>query len=132
VLTTLSGTVIGPLAAGQLVQYVRPGFVPWLQARLNFQKTGSAMILLLVWHTFCNTFAKRVQADAVRAGFGAGGGVRSPGRVGAAVRPSSRPRFAPAPRCAAQALSCLQLSPCISELPPKLLLKPPANRPPNP
>lgn len=63
VLTKLAGTVIGPLVVGQLVQYFKPEAVKWLQGKISFPKTGSIMILLLVWATFCNTFASKVEAD---------------------------------------------------------------------
>lgn len=69
VLTTLAGTVIGPLVAGQIVQYLAPGAVKWLQAHLNFAKTGSTMILLLVWATFSSTFASKVGAVVIEVFF---------------------------------------------------------------
>lgn len=54
-------TVVAPLVVGNVAQYAFPAQVAAAQKRVNFSKAGSAMILLLVWATFSNTFAKDVK-----------------------------------------------------------------------
>lgn len=57
-------TVVAPLLVGNLLQYTQPRRVAWLAARVNFNKAGSFCILLLVWATFSNTFAKQLDVTA--------------------------------------------------------------------
>ena len=64
VIKQLMLTVVVPLVAGNALQYAFPNAVAAAQKRVNFNKVGSLMILLLVWSTFSNTFAKRVKARA--------------------------------------------------------------------
>jgi sodium/bile acid cotransporter 7 len=52
-------TVLVPMAAGQLLQFLATKQVQWLQSKVNFSKVGNLCILLLVWSTFCSTFANR-------------------------------------------------------------------------
>ncbi len=59
-------TVVAPLVVGNAAQYAAPNVVARLQKRVNFGKVGSCMILLLVWSTFSNTFARNVKARAYR------------------------------------------------------------------
>lgn len=55
----LSITVLAPMAVGQVLQFFAPKQVKWLQSKVNFSKVGNFCILLLVWSTFCNTFAQK-------------------------------------------------------------------------
>ena len=63
VIKQLVVTVVAPLVAGNMLQYAFPARVAKAQSVVNFNKVGSAMILLLVWSTFSNTFAKHVTVD---------------------------------------------------------------------
>lgn len=61
VIQLLAITVIAPMVVGNAVQMVWPLAVAAAQKRLDFGKTGSFCILLLVWSTFSNTFAKGIK-----------------------------------------------------------------------
>jgi sodium/bile acid cotransporter 7 len=63
VIKQLVSTIVAPLIAGNIVQYLFPARVAAAQKVVNFNKIGSAMVLLLVWSTFSNTFAKHVKVD---------------------------------------------------------------------
>jgi sodium/bile acid cotransporter 7 len=65
VIQQLVVTIVVPLVVGNAVQYKWPGMVAAAQKRVNFNKAGSAMILLLVWSTFSNTFASNVKVRGV-------------------------------------------------------------------
>ena len=56
-------TVVAPLIAGNCLQHYCPTAVAAVSKRVNLSKLSSLMILLLVWATFSNTFAKHVTAD---------------------------------------------------------------------
>ncbi|KXS13022.1 hypothetical protein M427DRAFT_58943 [Gonapodya prolifera JEL478] len=60
----LSVTVIIPLIIGQVIRFFRPTWVEWLQKYVNFGQFGNCMILLLVWSTFCDTFAAHISLAA--------------------------------------------------------------------
>lgn len=64
VIQLLACTVIAPLVVGNAAQYGFPARVAWLKTKMDFGKAGSFCILLLVWSTFSNTFAKHVKVDA--------------------------------------------------------------------
>jgi solute carrier family 10 (sodium/bile acid cotransporter), member 7 len=56
-------TVVAPLIVGNAAQHYLPSAVAAINKRINLSKLSSVMILLLVWSTFSNTFAKHVTAD---------------------------------------------------------------------
>lgn len=67
----LAYTVIAPLVAGQLLQYLAPKAVDWVKSKVNTANVSQFCILLLVWATFSTSFA--------------GGGARAPASDVAAV-----------------------------------------------
>ncbi|GBF95680.1 sodium bile acid cotransporter [Raphidocelis subcapitata] len=69
VLVELTYTVIAPLILGQLLQYGAPKAVDWIKARVNTANVSQLCILLLVWATFCNTFADPRNAASARDAF---------------------------------------------------------------
>jgi sodium/bile acid cotransporter 7 len=60
----LSVTVLIPLCVGQAIRYFFPKLPPWLQARFNIGIFNNCMILLMVWVTFCETFAAQLSMQA--------------------------------------------------------------------
>ena len=64
VLGELGYLVLAPLAAGQLLQYFAPHVVAKVRGKINLPDVSSLCIVLIVWLSFCNTFA------AARAGKG--------------------------------------------------------------
>ena len=57
VFTKLSITVIGPLILGQILRYLVPDAIAWLQKYINFAYVNSSLLLLLVYQVFCDTFS---------------------------------------------------------------------------
>lgn len=49
-------TVLVPLAVGQLIRFAFPNTVKKIQEYVNFSYINSAMLLLLVWSVFCDSF----------------------------------------------------------------------------
>ncbi|KAI9023998.1 SBF-like CPA transporter family-domain-containing protein [Hyaloraphidium curvatum] len=60
----LSITVLIPLILGQAVRFFFPKFPPWLQTYVNISNFNNCMILLMVWSTFCDTFAANLSMAA--------------------------------------------------------------------
>lgn len=60
----LGVTVIAPLVVGQLIQFFLPKVVVWLKSKVNFNVISSIMVLLLVYGTFCTTFANPPHVSA--------------------------------------------------------------------
>jgi solute carrier family 10 (sodium/bile acid cotransporter), member 7 len=56
----LGVTVVVPLIAGQLFRYFLPDVVQKLQTALNFSYINSALLLVLIWSVFCDTFLSGV------------------------------------------------------------------------
>ncbi|KAJ3201244.1 hypothetical protein HDU82_008256 [Entophlyctis luteolus] len=66
-LQNLAITVIVPLIVGQIVQFAFPWVLSAVSKRVNLSLINSAMLLLLVWSVFCNTFSEHI-GDQIDAG----------------------------------------------------------------
>ena len=53
----LTYTVVIPLVVGQLLRFLLPTRVEWLQSHVKFGVISNICLLFLVWAAFCDTFA---------------------------------------------------------------------------